>query len=839
MRKLFTVVTCCLLMAAGTQAQVVINEYSCSNLSQFTDNFSKYEDWVELYNTSSSSVNLGGYYLSDDSLNNQKWTIPAGTTIAGNGFLRFWASGRNLVSGSHYHTSFKFNQTKNSYEFIVLSDPSGVRLDYVNFINKTQLGHSWGRVPNGGSVWKVFTSPSINASNNSATSYTHYADKPDVTSAAGYYTSAFGVALSTTEPNSVIRYTLDGTLPTASSPAYLNPIVISATTVLKARTFSYDTNVLPSFVRYETYFINVSHTLPVVSISGNQLNTLANGNQSLTPHGTFEYFNVNQVRSAKTYGEFNSHGQDSWVLSQRSLDFISRDEMGYNHSIEEKMFNLTNRSKFQRVILRAAGDDNYPADYNSANAGSAHLRDAYVHNLTKKGGMALDVRTATKCVVYLNGVYWGVYDLREKVDDPDFTDYYYGQNKYNIQFIMTWGNTWVEYGGPQALTDWTALRNYILNNNMATTSNYQYVYDRLDVNSLVDYILANSFTVCSDWLNYNTGWWRGLDSTGTHKKWGYIMWDNDATFGHYINYTGIPNTTASAQPCDPQTLTWSQHIQILNKLRSNPDFNQFYISRQIDMWNTVFSCSNMLSQLDSIAAVIDPEMTQHSTRWNGTYSGWQTNVLQMRNFIAQRCTSLAGGLLGCYNLSGPHLLVIDRDLAGAGSVKLNSLTINQFPFTGVYFGGVDTKLQALPQTNYVFNHWSSNAQTFNPVDTALQVRINLASADTIIAHFNFLTTGIVNTEVQPTPVISAQPSVFDNTSTIQYYLPQQVPVSLKLYSIMGTEVATLVPSGKLTQPGTYSVEINLSGSNLKPGMYFVDFVAGNYRQTVKMIYAPK
>ena len=50
----------------------------------------------------------------------------------------------------------------------------------------------------------------------------------------------------------------------------------------------------------------------------------------------------------------------------------------------------------------------------------------------------------------------------------------------------------------------------------------------------MDYMIANLTCVSSDWLNYNTGWWRGLNDKGTHQKWGYIMWDNDATFDYYL-----------------------------------------------------------------------------------------------------------------------------------------------------------------------------------------------------------------------------------------------------------------------------------------------------------------
>lgn len=85
--------------------------------------------------------------------------------------------------------------------------------------------------------------------------------------------------------------------------------------------------------------------------------------------------------------------------------------MGYNHSIEEQIFPTSLRDNFQRIIMRAAGDDNYPADHAPANAGSAHIRDAYIHMLADQGGLNLDVRRAVKYIIYLNGAYWGVYDL--------------------------------------------------------------------------------------------------------------------------------------------------------------------------------------------------------------------------------------------------------------------------------------------------------------------------------------------------------------------------------------------------------------------------------------------
>ncbi|TAL57683.1 MAG: hypothetical protein EPN85_13475, partial [Bacteroidetes bacterium] len=580
---------------SSLNAQVVINEFSASNLNQYVDDHSDYEDWIELFNAGGSSVNLTGYYLSDDSLQNTKWKFPTGTSITANGFIRVWASNRNVSVGANYHTNFSIKQTKNNPEYVVFSDASGVRIEVIRITpkRKTQLGHSYGRTANGGVTWGVFKTPTPNASNNSATSYIGYADKPDFGLIAGFYPTAQTLSITTTEPSSSIRYTTNGTLPTAASPAYTAAINVTSTQVVKAITISANSNVLPSFIEFATYFINSTHTLPVVSIAGDNLDVLANGDKAQKPLGSFEYFNVNKQRTANTYGGFNSHGQDSWSSSQRSLDFASRDEMGYNHSIEEVLFNTSPRNNYQKIILRAAGDDNYPADHQTSNLGSAHVRDAFVHNLSVHGKLNVDVRRGSKCVVYLNGQYWGVYDLRDNPDDHDNTSFYYGQDKYHLYYLETWGTTWAEYGGPAALNEWSALRTYILGNNMATASNYKYVTDRLDVTGLVDYVLINMFTVCSDWLNYNTAWWRGTDSTGTHLKWGYAIWDNDATFGHYINYTGIPDTSPTASPCDPENPVLDDpedHIGILVKLRQNPDFNQYYISRQIDLWNTVFSC---------------------------------------------------------------------------------------------------------------------------------------------------------------------------------------------------------------------------------------------------------
>lgn len=154
----------------------------------------------------------------------------------------------------------------------------------------------------------------------------------------------------------------------------------------------------------------------------------------------------------------------------------------------------------------------------------------------------------------------------------------------------------------------------------------------------------------------------GVSITGTHRKWGYILWDNDATFGHYINYTGIPDITAYAAPCDPESLDGPSdpegRIQVFNRLRNNPVFEQFYIARMADLWNTVFSCGNMISQLDSITMMLTPEMPARPNRWSGDIADWQTNIAALRSYILTRCNNMAGGIRDCYSLNGPYIITL-------------------------------------------------------------------------------------------------------------------------------------------------------------------------------------
>lgn len=710
-------------------AQLKINEYSCSNIAGPQDAYGENEDWFELYNPSAAVVDLSGWYLSDKSTNLTKWLIPSGT-IAANGFKMVYCSGRNTVNGTQYHPNFKLTQTDG--EWIILTNPAGIVVDSLKIIHMTKSNHSVGRSTNGAADWKLFTTPTPNANNTGAVNF--YTPTPVMSLASGFYPGAQSLTLTCSDPAATIRYTTDGSVPVNTSTLYTGPIAINATTMLRARAFSAE---LTSFTASATFFINVNHSVPVVSIAGAGTGSLASllaGNANLSPQGFFELFEENGTFVDKGEGEFNKHGNDSWAYPQRGLDFIMRDQYGYNGDIDHQIFPNKTRDEFQRIILKPGASDNYPFEN-----GGAHIRDAFVQTLSQKAGLKMDERTWRPCVLYVNGQYWGVYEIREKVDDHDFTNYYADQDEYNVQYLKTWGGTWQEYGAPNALTDWNALRNYIALNNMGNAANFTYVDGQLNWESLVDYFVLNSYIVSQDWLNWNTSWWRGLNPLGGKKRWRYTLWDMDASFGHYINYTGIPDVTANADPCNVENLPnpgGQGHTNILQKLiNENPIVEQYYITRYIDLVNTYFSCTYMNQLLDSMLNEIIPEMPGHVARWGGTMAGWNNNVQDLKDFIDARCLALEQGLIDCYTLSGPYAVTFNVSPPLAGEIKVNSSWAPTYPWNTEYFGGISTNVIAKANPGFVFDRWTYTTGPMSLAITEDTNGINIMGPENITAVF--------------------------------------------------------------------------------------------------------
>lgn len=752
MKTLVTIAS--LLLFSAVNAQVIINEYSCSNSNGPVDSYGDNSDWVELHNIGAAAFDLSGYYLSDNSNNLAKWEIPAGATVPAGGYIMVYASKRDAFTAGELHPSFGLTQTKN--EWIILASSSGAIQDSLKIVKMTQNDHSYGRTTDAASTWSIFTTPTPNAANTGGLDY--YSAKPTIGLAAGFYTGTQTVSLATTDATATLHYTTDGSQPTAGSAVYGAPIAVSATTVVRVIGISSNPNVPPSFTETNTYFIDETHTVPVLAVCGDQimdfLNDVAPGSFNSNFDGAFELFEDDGTEVSEGEGYYNKHGNDSWAYDQRGFDLVVRDEYGYTNAVRHPVFTTKNRPEYQRLIIKAAANDNYPFE------DGAHIRDAMVHTLSQNADLRMDERTSRFAVIYVNGQYWGVYDLREKVDDADFTDYYYNQDKFNIEFLKTWGATWAEYGDQtNPHPEWEAFKAYVVGGNMQDPAQYAYVKSVFNTGSLIDYVVLNSYIVTSDWLNWNTAWWHGWvpPPVGDKQKWRYALWDNDASWGHYINYTGVPSTSPDADPCNADNLPdpgGQGHIPILNQLLLNDEFSQEYITRYADLINGPFGCPAMHALLDSMVAVIDPEMPRQISTWGGTYAGWQANVQTLRDYIDDRCVAMTQGLIDCYNLTGPFDLTVNVDPPGAGTVKVNSVWAPVYPWTGQYYGQINTLFKANANANYVFDHWGANNHTFAYADS-LNDTLDLSSNDTVVAYFIYTDT---LTTVNPPIIPPGQPN---------------------------------------------------------------------------------
>ena len=726
----FFVFTC--FFQVTLKAQIVINEYSAANFDSFQDNYGESEDWFELYNNSGSSIDLNGYYLSDKDDNLTKWRFSSSIILDPNDYLVIYCSGRDEINGNDVHTSFKLHQTKGN-EWIILTSPDGLTIVDSVFVKPCLTNSSRGLLAT--NSMGIFTNPSPNSVNTDG--FINYANKPSFSLTPGIYNNAINVSIES-DPGTTIYYTTDGSFPDNTDNQYTGPINITNTTVLKAVAYSNNPQVLASFIQYGTYFIDINHSMKILSVSGDLLTDLIENGNQIEPIGTIELYESDGSLIDKAKGEFNEHGNDSWAYDQRGFDYITRDQFGYNYAIKGQLFNNKDRNKYQRLILKCAANDNYPFSYGSS---GAHIRDAYVQSLSQVANLKLDERSYEPCILYLNGNYWGLYEIREKVDDLDFTEYYYDQD--SVEFLKTWGGTWVDVlvdgqDPADVQVSWNDMRTFITSNDMTDADNYNFVKSQFNTASLIDYYLLNSYVVNADWLNWNTAWWHGLNEDGNKKKWRYVLWDMDNTFEHGANYTGIPNTNTNANVCDAESLGdigGQGHIPIWNALIQNDDFFNDYINRWSNLSNSYLSCEFMTHHLDSLINRIEPEMQAQINRWGGTYEEWSNNVQTLSDFMLERCDSLNSSIVDCYDVQGPYNLSII--IEGEGQIDFNNffeIDENTTPFNGSFFGGVNLHFEVLSGNFINYEIISDSLYNYTPSDDDFDLQLN--SDLTIIFYFD-------------------------------------------------------------------------------------------------------
>ena len=244
-----------------SKSQVRINEVCSSNSTALADEDGDYRDWIELYNLSLETIDLTGYFLTDNKNDTTKWSFESGAIDSGQ-YLVVFASNKDRPSGPEFHTSFKVSQDG---ETLWLYDSDKILLDSV-MVPFVSTDLTYGSYPNGGEQSAFFQTPTPSASNDNGNPSDHIvAFKPRFSLNPGIYKQTQQIEISSNDANAELRFTTDGSDPSETSELYTQPIEVAVSTVITAQ--SLVSGLLPSVVSTANYVLQEEQHIPIVCLS--------------------------------------------------------------------------------------------------------------------------------------------------------------------------------------------------------------------------------------------------------------------------------------------------------------------------------------------------------------------------------------------------------------------------------------------------------------------------------------------------------------------------------------------------------------------------------------------
>lgn len=580
-------------------------------------------DWIEIYNGSSEDIVLDGFCVTDDL--SQKGYVFENYTIKAGQYKLLYASGGTPAKPDRdsIYLPFKIN---NSGTNIYILTPEGTLHDAFS-TGRLDEGYTSGRALE--SADRLFYDTPTPGEPN-VKGYKSYAKAPTLTQSG--YKSIGDKASASGASGQVLRYTTDGSTPTQNSKE-LGEITLSKTTVLKVRAF--ESGKLPSSVVTATYVIG-EHQVPFISISGDpdgifgyNNGILANGpgyTESFPHSGanfwkdwerriTFEYHTATGQRALCLDAGIKVFGQYSRGYDQKSLAVHFRDSYGASE-VTYPFFADNQYSTVKHLVLRAGGQDQK----------QTRIRDAFCAQVLKKAGAKVAVMDWAPVALYINGEYWGYYDLREKINE-DYIESHYGLDASNVTIIK---NDSRALEGTN--TEIKELYAYVKSHDLTVQANYDYVCSVMDTDSFIDYLIAEIF-----FANGDTGNKKCFKENTEGSKWYWVVFDMDMTVRPEALWGDRYNTiemlfNPSGHGSNNGFTTCLQRALIKNK-----DFRKRFITRYAYLLNTAFTAESLNGVLDEMLARMGDEMKLDASRWSRpTYEKWQTELGYMRNILNKR-----------------------------------------------------------------------------------------------------------------------------------------------------------------------------------------------------------
>ncbi len=638
---------------------------------------------------------------------------------------------------------------------------------------------------------------------------------PDFSLPAGFYTGPLIVTLSA-QVQEEIRYTLDGSPPDQQSDVYLNPLVLTTSCVLRSAVFSTGSGKQISPIRTSTYFLDFQTTLPVFSLSTHPGNLFDpdTGMYLAGPNASpvYPYYGANfwqDWERTVNVEFFETSGKQ--VLNQEALISINGGSVSRTRPMQSLRLNadpIFSQKDFHYSFFpdkRVRHFDMLVLRNSSGDFNKTHFRDGCLHELMI-GELDIDLLCYRPCVVFINGNYWGIHNLREKFSKHYLSENY-SVNEDNIDLLEE--DSTVIHGDYQAFN---AMVDFITGNPMQDPLHYDSATRLLDIHSFCDYIIAETFLSNIDWPKNNIKYWRVRESGS---KWRYLLMDLDISLGN--NGWAPANMDVLGRLMGPYGYQ-NKHARIFKALLRNQGFREYFINRYADLVNTVFSTQSLKNEVFKAKTRLEPEMPRHFERWfTQNMEGWNQEISDIViPYVEQRPGFALSQLADTFGLSSCITMSLDVWPPGSAHIHLNSLLNPGLPFTGRYFREVPLNIRVKPLPGFRFHHWErdglfisgdtlSNLRSLFPSDTRLKaVMVPEDEADPLYLYPNPVNDYFNAGLVMYTEGLLTYTIVNASGSIVWTSLPEQKPEGLVERRI----------SVKEFPAGLYFLEVEHSGFKL-------------------------
>ena len=516
----------------------------------------------------------------------------------------------------------------------------------------------------------------------------------------GYFDDEITVSLNS--PGARIYYTLDGSKPSYKSKHYKSPIQIKETTVVRAIARR---GKRKSKLRSHTYFINEpATTFPTVSIAitpevlfdaetGLYMNG-PNAVDSLWKKDGANFWSRREVKiNAELFEsdgncEYNSisgfrlFGGMSRLFPQKSMTIIARDRYGKKR-FRHRIFGKEGQKDFKFLVLRNSGSD----------WGKSHFRDALMTGLLKDWD--LETQDYRPSHLYLNGKYWGIYNIREKINKY-FIEDHCDVDKDSIDLIEH--RRVLKLGSRK---HYVKMLDYLREKDMSDPVHYARIQSMMDVTNFIDYQIAQIYFDNQD-AGGNIKFWRPQTDNG---RWRWILYDTDWGFGLHSSKAYKHNSLAFHTEEDgPDWPNPSWSTLILRSLLENQAFQHEFLNRFSDHMNTSFAPARVEEHIDKLYTSLKPEIDRQFDRWKLSEKNWKGHIYRMRKFGRKRPNYMRMHLMERFDTGASAELKLSCNYGGKVIIN-NNVTVESEKFKGEYFSKIPIRLKATPNYGYRFSHW--------------------------------------------------------------------------------------------------------------------------------------